>query len=638
MSAIICVSTIRNDESLRFVIADIFISVYSGNILFKEEPAMKHALRILTLLLAMVMVLSLAACAGKPATPAETPDTEPAGTPGETPAETPDEEPTDEPSEPVDEPTEPTEEPTAEHQPWMQYITADVCDTSNVYSFPLVTEPTTLEMWWPVFANYLTFDAVTQDDYLKFRVMKERTGVDVDLVIPSDAATQFGLLMASGDLPDVIYGFAGYYSGGMDHAVEEDVVVNLKDYESIMPNLFTVLRSNETFWKESNTDEGNIPLVPHLQSNVHGTADRSWMGYVVREDWMNELGMEVPQTYDQLEELLVAMKAGGYCEYPFILHGFNGNFMLDFGSKFWGGYNVDSSWYQVDGEVKYGPLEDGYRDYIQMLVDWRAQGLFTDTFMGAYGDGGFMTINGTEPEASNDSVGVLPVNYTMLDNLYAANADKPDYSLAGLPFLKVNEGDQLHIGRQAPNYNANSSAAIMVEGKNDNIELACKWMDYMFSEDGMLLYNYGLEGETFNFNENGQPEWIPEMFRSTDPTIPDHFYWHQIGFNEPGYHQFDREFVMYSDAVIEVYDVWYNSFDIDYNYPAAAALTAEEGEDYSHVMSDVETFLSENLAKFLTGARDMSEWDDFRNTLANDMNLDEAWAIKQASLDRFNDR
>ncbi len=596
---------------------------------------MKLATRILTLVMAMLMVLSLAACASEPTTtPA---DTTPSTTdePADTTVDEPTEEPADTAEEPVDEPADTTEAPETEHRPWIQYITADVCETSNIYNFPLVTDQTTLEFWWPLFSNYVSYNMTTQDDYMIFREMNKLTGIDVEFTIPSDASTQFGLLMASGDIPDFIYGFSSYYSGGLDHAVEEEVAVNLREYEDLMPNLFTVLESNPTFLKEATTDSGYVALVPDIQSNLQGTADRSWMGYVIREDWLNELGMDVPQTYDQLEEVLVAMK-GTYCEYPFLLHGMNGSFMLGFGSKFWGGYDIDDSWFQIDGEVKYGPIEDGYRDYIAMLARWYEQGLMSDSFMNASGEGGYMCLFGYEEPCTDDSVGVFPIHYMSVDGIVEANADKPGFGLVGMPFLKRTEDQQLHIGRQAANVIFNHSGSIMVEG--GDVELTCQWFDYWFSEDGMLLYNYGLEGETFTFTEDGKPEWIVEAFTNTDPSKPGDALMHQIGFNEPGYHQFDREFIQYSDDLLEVYWTWYNSYDIDYIYPPTASLTAEEGEDYAHIMSDIETYLNENLIQFVLGNRPMSEWEDFRNVLANDMNLDEAMAIKQASLERYNKR
>lgn len=591
---------------------------------------MKRIIRIMALLLALVLALSLVGCSNNPVDTADT--DEPVNAPAST--DSPDNA-VDESTDIADVPDQSPVEPTVGNAPYMQYITADVCETSNIYSMPLVTDGTTLEFWWPLFSNYLDKDLTRQEDYLMFQQMNQITGVNVELIIPNSASEQFGLMMASGDIPDFVYGFSSYYSGGLDHAVEEEVAANLADYEELMPNLFTVLRSNETFWKEAHTDNGYVALVPSIQSNVYGTADRSWMGYAIREDWLNKLGMEVPTTYDELETLLKAMK-GTYCEYPFLLHGFNGNFMIDYGSRFWGGYNIDSSWYQIDGQVLYGPLQDAYRDYIQMLIDWREEGLFTDTWLSSYGDGGYMAVSATDAIATDNSVGVLPVNYTMLDPMYEVNADNPNYGLVGMPFLKVNEEDEIHIGRQAANVIYANSGAIMVDG--GNVELTCQWFDYLFSDAGMLLYNYGVEDQTFTFDETGKPSWITELFRSDDPTVTDHQLWHQqVGFNEPGYHQFDREFVMYSEPVIELYDVWYNSYDIDYVYPGTATLTAEEGEEYSHIMSDVETFLGENLAMFLTGARPMSEWDDFRDTLAS-MNLDEAQAIKQASLDRYNNR
>lgn len=34
-------------------------------------------------------------------------------------------------------------------------------------------------------------------------------------------------MMASGDLPDIIQGFGEYYTKGLNHAIEEDLIVDL---------------------------------------------------------------------------------------------------------------------------------------------------------------------------------------------------------------------------------------------------------------------------------------------------------------------------------------------------------------------------------------------------------------------------
>ena len=63
-------------------------------------------------------------------------------------------------------------------------------------------------------------------------------------------------------------------------------------------------------------------------------------------------------------------------------------------------------------------------------------------------------------------------------------------------------------------------------------------------------------------------------------------------------------------------------------------LTAEESEEYSRIMSDVETRINESIPKFITGELSMDTWDAFVEELIA-MGLPEAQQIEQAAFDRF---
>ena len=77
--------------------------------------------------------------------------------------------------------------------------------------------------------------------------------------------------------------------------------------------------------------------------------------------------------------------------------------------------------------------------------------------------------------------------------------------------------------------------------------------------------------------------------------------------------------------------------DMSKYIPSKITMTPEESERYSVLMSDIQTFADENLAKFVMGTQDMSEWDGFVEELHN-MGIDECIAIQQAALDRYNAR
>lgn len=45
------------------------------------------------------------------------------------------------------------------------------------------------------------------------------------------------------------------------------------------------------------------------------------------------------------------------------------------------GYGVNSSWYQIDGQVYYAPVQEGFREYLTMVNQWYAEGLIHQDFM-----------------------------------------------------------------------------------------------------------------------------------------------------------------------------------------------------------------------------------------------------------------
>ena len=62
--------------------------------------------------------------------------------------------------------------------------------------------------------------------------------------------------------------------------------------------------------------------------------------------------------------------------------------------------------------------------------------------------------------------------------------------------------------------------------------------------------------------------------------------------------------------------------------------TSEESDQLPAIMIDIDTFRDEFLSRFVIGAADEGEWDDFVETL-QDMGIDRARAIKQAQWDRY---
>ena len=71
----------------------------------------------------------------------------------------------------------------------------------------------------------------------------------------------------------------------------------------------------------------------------------------------------------------------------------------------------------------------------------------------------------------------------------------PNLHIVPTPMPVLNEGDQVHV-RQT-NYKMRGFPTV-VTSECDSPEKAVEWLDYRYTDEGYMLFNYGIEGESYN--------------------------------------------------------------------------------------------------------------------------------------------
>lgn len=558
---------------------------------------MKNAKKLVALLLALALVLSLGACGGNGGeSSGSTPESSAAESDTESSA------------------AEEGEEAEGE---------AETAETGE-FQLPIVDEPTTLTYFVADDSNAAIMTTDWNDNEF-YQEMEARTGVhlEMEMVSSADYQTNFNLMIASGNIADLIYVGASYYSEGVDAAIDDGYFLDLTDLvDEYMPNYQKVRTSDVQYELLSTTDSGRLGAVYELRQSKQGP----WLGLWIRQDWLDDLGLETPVTFDDYHEVLTAFKNEKGATAPLILN-FSGS-DGEFGTMS-GGLNVLNSW-QLDetGKVNFGPYMPAWKEYVTIMHQWYTEGLIDPDFMA--------TDERTADMAKvvTGASGLFAALYTM-PSVYEAASEDPNMNLTPVNPPVMNEGDEGHI-RLRDSYTSGNTA---IGADCENPEVAMRWLDYLFTEEGALLANYGVEGDTFEFNEEGEPEFTDKILANENgwtmtQTVASYLC---PSAGIANWSDWTRELAGVPEKDQACYDVW-AEFSDDWRLPSSVTLTQDESTERAALYADISTIVKEQTAQFISGALDIeANWDSYISALEAS-GIERAIEITQAAYDRYTAR
>lgn len=500
-------------------------------------------------------------------------------------------------------------------------IVAAVDNTQNPIQFPL-DETETLSVWMSI------PDMLPQDlpegmaAHRTFMVMEELTNVKLAWteVTTTLAATQFPLMVAGGEYTDMIFNASSLYTTGLAGAVEDDVFLALNDYiAEYAPRYYALATYNEDTYHACTTDGDFVAF-----SGFNDKLPYVDTGFLIRQDFLDRVDMDIPVTYDDYHDVLTTFKNELNVAEPLYLPAsvsYTNEYLV-------GGYGVagkvfsmpfnSDPWYQVDGEVRYGITQPEFQDYLTMIHQWYEEGLVNKDFVSLN-----PRDNDMERVASDD-LGIFLLEGMAFSSLDYYEKQNPDWDVTPIGEPVLHEGDIVHF---APEQSLAAGGGIVITTGCENVELAVAWNDMWVTHAGVLAANYGMEGESYTM-DGDTPHYTELALEGRNLQVM------YSNSNIGSIIYRDAQMETYSDLRIECYETWTATRDDLYTFPANAAFTQEENEDYARINSDIHTCAEENIAKFVTGERSMDEFDSFMAELES-MDLESLIALKQTALDRY---
>lgn len=463
-----------------------------------------------------------------------------------------------------------------------------------------------------------------------FKQLQERTDVKVKFLHPpvGQGAEQFKLLIASrNDLPDVIEtAWLSAYPGGPEKAVKDGIIIPLNELiDTNAPNYKAIIEADEELMKQAKTDSGTI----YGFHAINVGENRGFGGLILREDWLEDLGLENPTTIAEWETILTKFKEEKGAQYPLSLN----SSQLKGGNLFNTAFKIGDSFYLDDsGNVQYGPLQPEYKEYLTLLNDWYTKGLI---------DPDFASIDSKAIESNilNGKSGATFGYVGGSIGKWMKAATDPNFKLIGAHNPVMNKGEEpMFLGEYSHKIRG-GSVAITTSAK-DPAAIA-KWLDYLYTEEGTTLKNYGVEGLTYEMVD-GVETYTDLIMNNPDGLAIGNAMAKYTQANYPGpglcelpnytkqYYQLEEQ-----RKSAEIYNKYAENAGKHAMPPIVA--TSDESKEQATILTEVTTYLDEKFVGFVTGVEPLENFDAFVEGLKG-LGIERVVEIKQAGVDRYNAR
>lgn len=437
----------------------------------------------------------------------------------------------------------------------------------------------------------------------------------------TDSTQAFNLMITGKTLPDLV----GGQRNNINKYGSEGAFIPLNDLiKEYAPTIDSLLENNPDIKGAITAEDGNIYQIPFTYESQISEA------WFIRQDWLDAVGMKVPETVDELHDVLAA----------FVKQDLNGNGKQDEIGFFMRQSSLDnrmtpllslfgvSDYWHVDenGKVSIGTYSQDYKEAIKNISQWYKEGLIDPEI--------FTRDENVRETLFSENNGGVTHDWVASTSGYNKSAVKsvPGFHLVGmLPPMDIN-GDQWEVSSR--DRLTGSGWAISVN--NEHPEETMKYMNFWFTEAGRRVATYGVEGVTYNMVD-GEPVYTDEILNSSEAIngqimkmggmVEDMAYLHDASYET---FSMDEE----GNKLLEAYET---AGVVGKKYPKVPALsfTMEENDLIVSKYPACRSYMLEQLQKWTFNGADIDqEFDGYMQTLS-EMGMDEIAQAYQNAYDRL---
>lgn len=493
----------------------------------------------------------------------------------------------------------------------------------NLEGLPIVEEPVTLKVVSSRGANMV----VPYNEMPVLKTFEEQTNVKVEWeeVDSTAMAEKVNLMFSSNTLPDVFYGPV-LTDAQLVKFSQTGAIKPLNDLiDKYAPNLKAFMESRPDYVKNITLPDGNIYSIAGLIEEERNISSQNMF---INKKWLDNLGLEIPTTSDELYEVLTAFKTqdpngnGKQDEIPFSvsekffsIHTMFGMFGLP---------DRTSHLSVKDGKVIYTATQPEYKEAIKYFNKLYSEGLLDSEMF--VQDLSKLKAKGHNP----DNILGMTILFWPDD---AIPKDRQEDYVHLLP-LKGPNGDQF-VARNttAPGLVKN---AFTITSNCKNPEVAMRWIDEWAKEQNSLnalngsendAWGYTADGGWETYNNKEMPEGMTyDQYRHTQTPGSASFFFIPKDLADK------RALDSMNQAQHDRYLAYIPYLEPEENILPPLYFSAEDQNEISALSQDLKNYVEQKRAQWITEGGIDKEWDDYVAAVQK-LNVDRLLELHQNALD-----
>ena len=443
-----------------------------------------------------------------------------------------------------------------------------------------------------------------QEDWLILETIEERNNVTFDITTAplSDWDQRRALLIGAGDAPHMI---PVSYPGQEAQYVASGALLPVSDYLDLLPN-FTAKVAEWGLGEEIDglrQEDGKFYMLPGLLESP-----RPDYTVAVRVDVLEELGLEEPTTWDEFAETLAAIKEAKGGDYVFSDR-WKGDSLLSAAAPSFGtgaGWGLTASQWDSDaGEFVFPGATDEYRELVEYFQGLVEDGLMDPESFTQEDDQAFQKLANEQSYAITTNAQELQVSRSALDTTIGEG----NYELRKIRVPSGPAGDIFGNSRLQSGIMLSADAA-----EDENFVAMLQFIDWLYySDEGLEFAKWGIEGTTYTREGDERTlaadvDWLGLNPDATTDLRVDYGFMNGVFMLEHGSSDelvrslIDEEEIAWQETMADKEQA---------EVPPPAPLDELEREQASLYETALLDAVRQNTLAFITGQRDLSEWDAY---------------------------